>query len=167
MIIGRGNIASAINDRDDVTFFASGVSNSEEIRTSEFNREKDLLLSQDKERHLVYFSSLSIYYNSNEYNKHKKRMEQLVRDTFKSYTIVRVEVIAWGRNPTTIHNVFRQKLCAGNSIEIKDTTRYVLEKWEFQNWLKLIPVGEKNEMNIPGRSHEIIDILKMVKEGKL
>lgn len=167
MIIGKGNIASVLEDRDDLIYFASGVSNSAETRESEYQREKDLILKQDKRKHFVYFSSLSIYYNKNRYNVHKKEMEQLVRDTFKSYTIVRIEVITWGKNPTTIHNVFKQMLLEGKPITIQDTSRYILTKEEFLSWLKFIPVGEKNEMNILGKSHSIIDILKMVKEGKL
>ena len=38
MIIGKGDIASILIDREDVIFFASGVSNSSEIRQSEFER---------------------------------------------------------------------------------------------------------------------------------
>jgi hypothetical protein len=39
MIVGRGDIASVLNDREGVTFFVSGVSNSNETRDSEFMRE--------------------------------------------------------------------------------------------------------------------------------
>lgn len=166
-IIGNGNIASVLTDRDDVTFFASGVSNSAEIDSTKFNREYELLMKQDFDKHLVYFSSLSIYKVDNDYNRHKKRMEECVKRNFKSYTIVRVEVIAWGKNPTTIHNVFRKKLENNEPITLIDTYRYVLTEEEFKDWLELIPVGEKNEMNIPGERLHVIDILKMVKEGLL
>ena len=46
MIIGNGNIARALKDidRDDLLFFASGVSNSQEDRESEYKREMELLL---------------------------------------------------------------------------------------------------------------------------
>ena len=36
MIIGNGDIASVLNDREGAIFFVSGVSNSNEIRESEF-----------------------------------------------------------------------------------------------------------------------------------
>lgn len=167
MIIGNGNIASAVVDRDDVIFFAAGVSNSSEKDEVQFYRESTLLLSQPRDKHLVYFSSLSIYHTDNPYNRHKKNMEQLVRDSFRSYTIFRIEIIAWGKNPTTIHNVFRDKLLKKEPITIIDTTRYILEKEEFQKWLSLIPVGEKHEMNVPGQCYHISEIYEMVKNGIL
>ena len=167
MIIGHGNIASVLKDRDDVIFFAAGVSNSSEDRTSEYERELDLLLKMDPNKHLVYFSSLSIYKINNRYNLHKKKMENYVRNTFKSYTIVRIEVITWGKNPTTIHNVFKKKLANKEPITVIDDYRYVLDKEEFLYWLELIPVGEKHEMNIPGKRYHVYDILNMCKNGSL
>jgi len=170
MIIGQGNISTAIIDRKDVTFWCSGVSNSAETRYSEFERESDMLINyslQNQMCHLVYFSSLSIYRDNNPYNEHKKRMEKIVRSRFLSYTIVRVEVIEWGRNATTIHNVFRHMISVGVEPEIQDTFRYVLSKDEFQYWLSLIPVGEKNEMNIPGVRRSIKEIYELVKKGEL
>lgn len=169
MIIGRkdGNVASAIIDRDNVNFFCSGVSDSKNIFVTEFEREYQLLRFQDPEKHIVYFSSLSIYRSNNYYNNHKKAMEDVVRRFFKSYTIFRMEVIAWGRNPTTIHNVFREKIANGEPVLIQDTTRYVLSKSEFQKWLALIPVGEKHEMNVYGKEYSIVEIYSMVKRGEL
>jgi hypothetical protein len=167
MIVGKGNIASVLKDRDDVTFFASGVSNSQETDEDQYFREKELLLSQDRQKHLVYFSSLSIYRSNDRYNKHKKEMEDMVRHLFNSYTIVRVEVIAWGKNPTTIHNVFRKKIENKEPITVIDAYRYIVTEEEFTQWLDLIPVGEKNEMNIPGERFHVYDILKMVKDEVL
>jgi len=53
-IVGSGDIASVLKDRDGFIFFASGVSNSQETRESEYQREKDLLMIQDKGKHIVY-----------------------------------------------------------------------------------------------------------------
>jgi len=170
MIIGHGNISQAITDRPDVTFWCSGVSNSAETRESEFKREIDALINYkrtNKINHLVYFSSLSIYRSDSPYNKHKRLMEDVVRYLHIPYTIIRVEVIEWGRNPTTIHNVFRRLLSEGIEPEVQDTFRYVVSKEEFQYWLGLIPVGEKTEMNIPGVRYSIKEILNMVKEEEL
>ena len=52
-IVGHGDIASVLSDREDRIYFASGVSNSQETRESEYAREKTLLLQQEKIRHLV------------------------------------------------------------------------------------------------------------------
>lgn len=170
MIIGNGNISSVIQDRKDVTFWCSGVSNSAETRLTEFKREMDMVIEyalKNQMAHLVYFSSLSVYRQDDPYNQHKKMMERVVRGHFRSYTIVRVEVISWGRNPTTIHNIFRAKLAAGELPRIDDTFRYVVTPPEFNHWLSLIPVGEKTEMNIPGIRYSIAEILEKVKGGEL
>ena len=88
MIIGNGDIASILNDRDGVVFFASGVSNSSEKRESEYQREKDLLLKQDKSKCIFYFSSIVIDDKDKpetRYIRHKKEMEELIRKNFENY----------------------------------------------------------------------------------
>jgi len=75
-IIGNGDLAQALKKvKVDALFFASGVSNSSETRESEYQREKDLLLRQGKSKRLVYFSSLSIFYNKTRYTDHKKEIK--------------------------------------------------------------------------------------------
>jgi hypothetical protein len=167
MIIGNGNIAKVLEDRDDVTFFASGVSDSSCTDESLFEREKDLLNKQDFKKHLVYFSNLGVYRWDNRYIQHKREMEKLVKQWFYSYTIVRVEVLEWAKNPTTIHNYFRRMLKDGKPITIQDTHRYLLSLEEFKYWMDLIPVGEKNEMNILGSKVHVHEIYKRVKDGEL
>jgi hypothetical protein len=153
MIIGNGDISSVIKDREDRVYFASGVSNSNEIRESEYQREKDLLLRQDRIRHLIYFSSLCIFYSDTRYAQHKKQMEDLVKDNFKHYTIVRLGNITWGRNPNTLIN----HLKLTNGEEIRDVYRYVINKEEFLYWLEMIPPWNC-EMNITGRRMKVKDI---------
>jgi len=164
MIIGNGNIAKVLPNRDDITFFAAGVSDSSCVDKKEFERELNLLKQQDYYTHLVYFSNLKIYYANDTYTNHKKHMEAYVRANFKSYTIIRIEVCEWVKNPTTILNVFREKIKKGESIQIQDTIRYVLSLDEFLFWIDRIPVGEKNEMNILGKKmtiQEIVDSIKL------
>lgn len=158
MIIGNGDIASACEDKYDWIIFASGVSNSREERESEYQREKDLLLSQDKTKHLVYFGSLSIFYSDTRYSKHKKEMEELVKKNFKNYTIVRLGNIDWGDNPHTLINYFRKQKKFGIPIEVQDTYRYIISKGEFLHWFRMIPKWNC-EMNIPGRMMKVIDIV--------
>src|SRR6185503_19689526 len=133
-IIGNGDIASALIDRDDLIFFASGVSNSRCSDPAKFNREMDLLRTMPRHMHLVYFSTLSIYYNWNPYVAHKKRMEALVKDLFQSYTIVRIGNISWGTNPHTLLNYLK----AHPEAEIQKVYRHVIDKDEFQYWMGLI-----------------------------
>lgn len=159
MIEGKGDIASVLKDREGFIFFASGVSNSREDRETEYQREKDLLLVQDKSKHLVYFGSLCIFYSNSRYAKHKKEMEELVKQNFKSYTIVRLGNITWGTNPNTIINYFRGQIARKEPIEIQNTYRYIVDLGEFLHWMALIPKWNC-EMNITGKRMTIRQIVE-------
>ena len=114
MVIGGGDVASILNDRDGAIFFASGVSNSNETRESEFMREIELLDKQDKTKCLFYFSSISVdsieKITVNKYLQHKLRMELLVKSNFKNYNIIRIGNITWGDNPNTFINYIKNNL---------------------------------------------------------
>jgi len=154
MIIGHGDIASVLSDREDRLYFASGVSNSQETQESEYTREIDLLEKQDTWRHIVYFSSLSVFYTDTRYAQHKRQMEKLVKKRFGHYTIIRLGNITWGKNPHTLINYLRNH----RSAEIQDVYRYIVEKKEFLHWIDLIPEWSC-EMNIPGNMMKVRDIV--------
>jgi hypothetical protein len=159
MIIGNGDIASVLTDREDFIWFASGVSNSQETRSAEFRREKDLLFTfaDDTEKRLVYFSTLSVFYKDSPYTRHKRRMEQYVK-MFPKHTIIRIGNIDWGTNPHTIINHFREQKARGLPLDIQDAYRYVTDKNEFLYWLNLIPTFNC-EINIPGKRMTIKEIV--------
>jgi hypothetical protein len=159
MIIGNGDIASAIIDREDVNFFASGVSNSACTDFKQFNREITLLDKMPKHVHVVYFSSLCIYYSPSFYANHKKMMERIVRTSFDSYTIVRLGNISWGINPNTFINYLKAHLEA----EIQNVYRHIIDKEEFQYWLSMIRVGERDIMNVPGKMVWVPDFVMDLK----
>ena len=158
MKIGHGDMASVLPERDDLLFFASGVSNSLEERESEYKREIDLLLKQNKNKHIVYFSSLSVFYKDSRYTKHKIQIERLIKEKFKHYTIFRLGNITWGTNPHTIINSFRDKIKKGQKLEIRDEYRYITDKEEFLHWLDLIPLWNC-EMNVTGQKMKIKDLI--------
>ena len=150
MIIGNGDIASVIKDKKGLLFFASGVSNSKEGKESEYQREKDLLLSQDRSKHLVYFGSLCIFYSNSRYANHKRQMEELVKKNFPHYTIFRMGNITWGKNPHTLINYLKARAGAGRPLIIRNTYRYLVDKEELLHWLDMIPKWNC-EMNITGQ----------------
>lgn len=156
MIIGHGDIASVLKDREDRVYFASGVSNSQEIRESEYEREIDLLSHQDPVRHLVYFSSLCVFYSDTRYAQHKRLMEDFVKEWFPHYTIMRLGNITWGENPHTLINYLRDH----PSAEIRDVYRYVVDKSEFLYWVDMIPPWNC-EMNITGARMKVKDIMEI------
>jgi hypothetical protein len=164
IIVGDGDIGGFLREhnkaRPDRIYFASGVSNSQETRESEYQKEKDLLLSQDRDKRLVYFGSLSIFYSNGRYARHKREMEELVMNEFPKYTIVRLGNITWGKNPHTLINYLRARVAAGEPIELRDETRYVADSEEFLHWIDLIPDGFNCEINIPGKRMKVTEIFK-------
>ncbi len=158
MIVGNGDIAKALPKRDDLLFFASGVSNSLEARDSEYKREADLLLKQDKNQHIVYISSLCVFYLNTRYAKHKRHMEKLVKG-FKTWTIIRLGNIAWGTNPHTLINYLRNRKKKGKELYIQDAYRYICDRDEFDYWISMIP-DWSCEMNVPGRRMKVSEIVK-------
>lgn len=168
-IIGKGDLATALIesgiDRDDITFFACGVSNSEEENEAEYEREINLLKTVDTKKHLVYFSSLSIYYGSGRYVKHKVFMEKFIRNNYERFTLVRIGNIMWGSNPNTLINFFKRKVKNGELCLVQSVYRYLITKDEFIHWMKLIPVGTQNEMNITGRRIFVPELFRQIQKG--
>lgn len=153
MVIGSGDIGSVLPDRDDLIFFASGVSNSQETRESEYQREIALLSRQPRNKRLVYFSSLSVLYSESRYANHKRAVEATIKKYSKYYCIIRLGNIDWGTNPHTLINYLRSHPEA----EIRDEYRYVVGKEEFLHWINMIPPWNC-ELNIPGRMMTIKEI---------
>src|SRR3990167_2044446 len=156
-IIGNGDIAMALReggvDRDDLLFFAAGVSNSRETRESEYQRELTLLLDQPGNAWLVYFSSLCIFSSGSRYADHKFEMERKVKENFRHHIILRMGNITWGNNPYTLINYLR----AHPEAPIRDEWRYIVDKEEFWHLMRLIP-DWSCEMNITGRRMKVREI---------
>lgn len=153
-LVGSGDIASILPKRDDLLFFASGVSNSQETRESEYQRELSLLLGQSRDRHLVYFSSLATLDGTTRYHRHKREMERTVQKEFSLHTIIRIGNITWGSNPNTLINYLR----AHPDAEIKDEYRYIVDESELLYWINLIPKWPC-QINVPGRRMKVQEVV--------
>jgi uncharacterized protein (DUF2249 family) len=162
MIIGNGNIAYALPERDDLLFFASGVSNSKETNEDEYQRELDLLRRQPRDAHIVYFSSLGALDGKSRYYEHKRTMERTVRTIFEKYTIIRIGNITWDKNPHTLINFLKNKIQQGEPYTVEDTYRHILSKEEFLYWIDKIPKWSC-EMNIPGKMMKVQGIVNEIK----
>ncbi len=129
MVIGNGMIAQRFGDyrtNNDITIFASGVSDSTTTEPAAFSREDDLLrhtIEANPERTLVYFSTCSIYDPSmrqSAYVLHKLKMETVITTNAKKYLIFRVSnPIGRTKNTHTVFNFFIQ---------------HILEKKPFAIW---------------------------------
>jgi UDP-2-acetamido-2,6-beta-L-arabino-hexul-4-ose reductase len=164
--VGDGDIGSILPNRDDLLFFASGVSNSQCVDEAEYQRELDLLLEQPRASHIVYFSSLAIFYLDSRYARHKRDMETTIKINFPKNTIIRIGNIEWGDNPHTLINYLRDRIKNNSRYEVVDTHRYVISKQEFLHWIDLIPEWTC-EMNCPGRFTKVQQIVDEIKKGEL
>jgi len=135
MIIGTGLIANSLKDIDSkaMLYFASGVSNSLETRSSEFEREFSLLkksVEENKARKLVYFSTLSILDQSKQnshYVLHKKEMEEYIKNHLESYLILRIgNIVGNGGNPNTLFNFLKNQITEDREFTLHNKARRLL-----------------------------------------
>ncbi len=161
MIVGRGDIASVLNDRDGAIFFVSGVSNSNETRESEFMREIGLLDKQDKTKCIFYFSSITVddMGKNSQYLQHKRSMELLIKSNFENYNIIRIGNITWGSNPNTFINYIKNKKSKGESVEIKDEYKYIIDKEQLVLLTDNLPLTGQNTICVFGRMAKVAELV--------
>jgi hypothetical protein len=161
MIIGTGDIASVLNDREGAIFFAAGVSNSSEKRESEFLREYDLLSQQDKSKCIFYFSSIAIddITKNNDYLAHKRKMELLIKSNFENYNIIRIGNITWGTNPNTFINYIKNKIKNGETVEIKDEYKYMIDKDQLVLLTNNLPLIGQNQISVFSRMAKVKELI--------
>lgn len=161
MIVGKGDIASVLNDREGAIFFASGVSNSMCDSDKAFRKEFDMLMGfRGDKRSLFYFSSIGLFFPPlSKYFWHKKTMEHAVRTCFKNHNIIRIGNITWGSNPNTFMNYIRDKKAKGEPVEIRDEWKYLISKDELLLMTDNLPLTGKNEISVFGKCKKVIDCL--------
>jgi hypothetical protein len=113
MIIGRGLLATSLKeiDKDNVVFYANGVSDStiENIADGNFEAEEIKCIAEQKAaKTFIYFSTIQVNAAENferPYVIHKIKMEELVKCLFPDYLIIRTSNII-GNNPWNTHTLF-------------------------------------------------------------
>ena len=157
MIIGNGLIANLFkeNDRENVVFFASGVSNSLETDKSAFLREENLIRKTIKEnpnKIFIYFSTCSIYdssKNGSSYVNHKLKMEQIVEELANQFLILRVSnAVGKGGNPNLLMNYLVNAFHQEKEITVHTlATRNLIDADDIKNiTLELIDQGRLNQI---------------------
>lgn len=176
MIVGNGLIASLFrnHDREDIVFFASGVSNSSETDPAQFQREETLVrktLSESPGKLLIYFSTCSIYDSSktnSPYVLHKLHMEELVKNHTDQFLILRISnAVGKGGNPNLLMNYLTRSVSRNetinvhtkatrNLIDAEDVEKITLQLIENKNLNKIINVAYSQNYSII----EILEILE-------
>lgn len=175
MVIGNGLIASLFkeNYRNDVVFFASGVSNSLEKEEKEFLREEDLILKTLKEnpgKIFVYFSTCSIYDSSKNgsfYVLHKLKMEQIIKNKAKEFLILRVSnAVGKGGNPNLLINYLLRCAKEGNTINVHTkATRNLIDAEDVKKITEKL-LGESSLNKIVNlaylQNYSVVEILEII-----
>jgi hypothetical protein len=160
MIIGKGSIASMLNDREGFIFFASGVSDSTCTSEVQFERERHLLgYIAPTKNHVVYFSTISVDLKISPYTEHKLRMESCVRNWFENYTIIRLGNIWEDTNPNTFINYIKGKQAKGEKVKIKDEPKFMMRKEQLLFITDNLPLKGKHEISIFGEIKKVIDCI--------
>jgi hypothetical protein len=159
MIIGSGDIASVLNDREDALFFASGVSNSQCTDEKEFLRELELLLDQRTKYCIFYFSTISVNTVLSRYTLHKLGMEKMIKNSFQNYNIIRIGNIDWGKNPHTFINAIKAKQAKGEPVEIRDEYKYMISKEQLLLLTDNLPLKGQNTISVFGNMKKVKDLI--------
>ncbi|ALR31834.1 hypothetical protein ATE47_15525 [Chryseobacterium sp. IHB B 17019] len=135
MIIGNGLIANSLKniDSEDYLFFASGVSNSLETRSSEFEREFSLLktnLENSNGKKFIYFSTLSVNDQSKQgshYVLHKLEIEDYIKKNCENYLVLRIgNIVGKGGNPNTLFNFLKNQIKNNAHFKVHSKARRLL-----------------------------------------
>ena len=175
MIVGNGMLAKTMYtflDNDEVTIFASGVSNSKETREEEFLREIKLLgdFIKDSERKLIYFSTCAVLHNCesiSNYISHKKKVETLIRQNFENYIIFRLpNVVGKTENKNTSFNFFKNQLISGSELNIEESaSRYFIDVDDIRETLTPIILDrDQNKKEINVCFNNKINVLDFVRD---
>jgi nucleoside-diphosphate-sugar epimerase len=135
MIIGNGLLATGfigLDGYNDYLVFASGVSDSNETSSKEFDREKELLLTclnENKDLKIIYFSSILVGVSDNKYYNHKLEMENIIKSTSNNYIIFRVpQVIGLDGNKNNLIKTITNSIKKDLEITIyKDVDRSLVD----------------------------------------
>lgn len=179
MVIGSGMIAKAFSrhvTNERVLIFASGVANSRETDTNEFERESLALenaLHDNPDKLLVYFSTCSVddtEASGTPYVRHKLSMESLVTRSQQYYLICRLpQVVGVSSNRTTLTNYLYDRIVKNEHFVVwKNATRYLIDVVDV---VKIVSYYCENRnlwnstINIVSRRYsitEIVDVLSKI-----
>lgn len=177
MVVGNGMLAKAFSgyaNNDNVTIFASGVSNSKEDNPSQFQREINLLSGTSSGNKLVYFSTCSIYdlsLKNSLYIKHKIEVEKFIQNNFNNYLIFRLpNVIGISENKNTFFNYFKFKILNNSEIAIHENAyRHLIDVSDLYTWLQGIIDNELETNKIIdtclNNSESVSNIIKVIENN--
>ena len=171
-IIGNGMLAKEMHHIcADVTIFASGVSNSQftyNNNWSEFEREYNLFRDTEKDKKLIYFSTVTVHQKqSTHYICHKKLMESLIRNICPHLILRLPNLIGPNQNASQLMPALVEQILDGEVTVQRGAKRCILDVADLPKITSKLLSEEKNgTFDIFGRPilledlvHQIADFL--------
>jgi len=172
MIIGNGLISSAFKidyeNNDKILIFASGVSNSLETSSFEFDREKKILqfaLHENKNKIIIYFTSFLKESNEKrKYIQHKNEMESIIKSSGNHYCILKIpQVIGNGGNPKNLFNFIINKILSEEVLKIyKNSYRSLIDVDDIKLIVDILLKEWKENIYIEFPGFELISVTDIV-----
>lgn len=173
MVIGNGSIANIFKESfendDSIIIFASGVSNSNENRESEYLRETKLLtetLLKFSEKKIIYFSSVYSKHVNSDYFNHKELMENLILEKSNNFIIIRLpQVISNTGNQNNLVNFLVDSIKNNCDVEIqKNVYRAIIDIDDVKRVTLEVVKNFKNKIFNFSKVERIsvIDLCKMI-----
>lgn len=178
MIVGSGLLAQAFaryQSDDDTLIFASGVSDSLESKTAEYERETTLLKhyrQSHPEAQLVYFSTCSVVdpdRQDSAYVQHKIKMESALAQWAQPYLCLRLPaVLGPGGNNSTLPYQLRQKIQGGKTLRVwSKAWRYLMDVDDIVAMASLLiaqPERTVHTYDLALRSYPVSQIITMLED---
>lgn len=173
-IIGTGLIAKSLTGvsfNQNTLVLASGVSNSQEVRQSEFQREAELIqreMANHPGFHVIYCSTCSIDSGaSTPYIVHKQAMEQKVRASAASFHVFRLPQVVGLVQNSTLVSFFVDAILHGRVLNVQaQATRNLLDVSDFARITKVLVdqgLGVNSTLNMAsGCSVPVVQIVEEI-----
>lgn len=170
-IIGSGLLARSFSDicfKNNTLILASGVSNSRELRESEFSREISLVrraIEKNPDSAVVYFSTCSLVNGPvTPYTKHKMKVENLVANAASTFYIFRLPQVVGVVQNSTLVSYFVKSIVGNKVLNIQSKAkRNLLDVMDVARLTKALVdggVGVNSIQNIASaRSVSVVDIV--------
>lgn len=166
MVIGNGLISRAFDDyfgSEYYLIFASGVSDSNENRDSEYQREFDLIKSNlSNKSKFIYFSTINT--GDRKYFLHKRNMEKYIIENSNNYLIFRLpNIVGHGGNQNNLFNYLNKKIMNEEIIKVQNVYRSLVDVHDMKNICKYCFFLKNKILEISGietiKVSEIVEVM--------
>ena len=178
MVVGNGMLAKAFSGfsaRQDIVIFASGVSDSNERDSAQFDREKALLSDVRRrfaDQLIVYFGTCSMEDPDRchtPYVQHKLEAESILESDGRPWLVLRLPLVIGPRHESnTLGEFLFRKISAGEPFEVwRDAIRYPLDVSDAVRAGEVfaaMPQYWNRRINVALQSYPVLDFVRIFED---